>query len=240
MTTDFPTASLGSSQAPTDAMEKSPPPQTQKSGHPRLIAFGRLPAIQRAQRGLPRPRTFAFLGFTNYCGWTRDGRFIVKHKTQSTRLTRKLNELRQDAWRRMHDPSGRPAPLVRQRAAGPLRVLRHAAQLAGACRFPAGAATNRAPLSAPAQTTLAPSRVGLVRCGDGSLPPAVSADHSFLGRATHMARMTFGKSRVRASRMLGSVRAKPNGLATRPLHWGSAIWMQHGRNGRRAWQGHKR
>ena len=70
----------------------------------RLIAFGRLPAIQRAQRGLPRPRTFAFLGFTHYCGWTRDGRFIVKHKTQSTRLTRKLNELRQDAWRRMHDP----------------------------------------------------------------------------------------------------------------------------------------
>ncbi|MDD5001666.1 MAG: hypothetical protein PHO55_11880 [Thiomonas arsenitoxydans] len=36
MTTDFPTASLGSSQAPTDAVEKSPEPQTQKSGHPRL------------------------------------------------------------------------------------------------------------------------------------------------------------------------------------------------------------
>lgn len=70
----------------------------------RLIAFGRLPAIQRAKRGLPRPRTFAFLGFTHYCGWTRDGRFIVKHKTQSKRITRKLNELRRDAWRRMHDP----------------------------------------------------------------------------------------------------------------------------------------
>lgn len=69
----------------------------------RLIAFGRLPAIERAQRGLPRPRTFAFLGFTHYCGWTRDGRFIVKHKTQSKRITRKLNELRRDAWRRMHD-----------------------------------------------------------------------------------------------------------------------------------------
>jgi uncharacterized glyoxalase superfamily protein PhnB len=36
MTTDFPTASLGSSQAPTDAVEKSPAPQTQKSGHPPL------------------------------------------------------------------------------------------------------------------------------------------------------------------------------------------------------------
>jgi hypothetical protein len=63
----------------------------------RLIAFGRQPAIQSAQRGLPRPRTFAFLGFTHYCGWTRGGRFIVTRKTQSTRLTRKLNELRQDA-----------------------------------------------------------------------------------------------------------------------------------------------
>jgi RNA-directed DNA polymerase len=70
----------------------------------RLIEFGRLPALKRAKLGLPRPRTFAFLGFTHYCGWTRDGRFIVKHKTQSKRITRKLNELRRDAWRRMHDP----------------------------------------------------------------------------------------------------------------------------------------
>ena len=47
------------------------------------------------------------------------------------------------------------------------------------------------------------------------LPP-VSADHSFPGRATHVPRVTTGKSRVRESRMLGSMRAKPNGLATRP------------------------
>ena len=69
----------------------------------RLIEFGRLTALKRAKAGLPRPRTFAFLGFTHYSGWTRDGRFIVKHKTQSKRITRKLNELRRDAWRRMHE-----------------------------------------------------------------------------------------------------------------------------------------
>ncbi len=69
----------------------------------RLIEFGRLPALKRAKLGLPRPRTFAFLGFSHYCGWTQDGRFIVKHKTQSKRITRKLTELRRDAWRRMHD-----------------------------------------------------------------------------------------------------------------------------------------
>ncbi len=70
----------------------------------RLIEFGRLPAMARQQRGERRPETFAFLGFTHYCGWTRDGRFIVKHKTQSKRLSRKLTALRQDARRLMHTP----------------------------------------------------------------------------------------------------------------------------------------
>src|SRR4051812_36965778 len=65
---------------------------------------GRLPALARRQRGQRRPGTFAFLGFTHYCGWTRDGRFIAKHKTQSKRLTRKLKALRQEAWRHMHAP----------------------------------------------------------------------------------------------------------------------------------------
>ena len=56
----------------------------------RLIEFGRFAATSRRQRGERRPETFAFLGFTHYCGWTRDGRFIVKHKTESKRLTLEL------------------------------------------------------------------------------------------------------------------------------------------------------
>ena len=70
----------------------------------RLIEFGRFSAMARRQRGDRRPETFAFLGFTHYCGWTRDGRFIVKLKTQSKRLTRKLKALREGAWRLMHAP----------------------------------------------------------------------------------------------------------------------------------------
>jgi group II intron reverse transcriptase/maturase len=73
-------------------------------GKTRLIEFGRLPAMARRQRGERRPDTFAFLGLTHYCGWTRAGRFIVKHTTQSTRLTRKLKAVRQEARRRMHQP----------------------------------------------------------------------------------------------------------------------------------------
>lgn len=70
----------------------------------RLIEFGRLPALARRQRGERRPDTFAFLGFTHYCGWTRDGRFILKRKTQAKRLARKLVALRQEMKWRLHRP----------------------------------------------------------------------------------------------------------------------------------------
>jgi len=58
----------------------------------------------RRQRGLRRPETFAFFDFTHCYGWTRAARFIVKLKTQSKRLTRKVKALRQEAWRLMHVP----------------------------------------------------------------------------------------------------------------------------------------
>ena len=70
----------------------------------RLIEFGRLPALRRKRTGQRRPSTFAFLGFTHYCGWTRDGRFVCKRKTQSKRLSRKLREVKLEARRRMHRP----------------------------------------------------------------------------------------------------------------------------------------
>ena len=73
-------------------------------GKTRLIAFGRFAAERRAAAGQRRPETFNFLGFTHYCGKTRNGRFMVKRKTQATRLVRKLKALREDMLRRMHTP----------------------------------------------------------------------------------------------------------------------------------------
>jgi RNA-directed DNA polymerase len=70
----------------------------------RLIEFGRLPSLRRAKRGERRCTTFAFLGFVHYCSWTRDGRFVVKRKTQGKRMARKLQALRLEARRRMHAP----------------------------------------------------------------------------------------------------------------------------------------
>ena len=68
----------------------------------RLIEFGRFPALARRQRKEKHPETFSFLGFTHYCGWTRDGRFMMKCKTQRERLARKLKAVRGEAWRLMH------------------------------------------------------------------------------------------------------------------------------------------
>jgi group II intron reverse transcriptase/maturase len=70
----------------------------------RLIEFGRIPAHRRARSGQRRPETFAFLGFTHHCGWTRYGAFIVKRRTQRTRFIRKLKRLRIEAKRRRHSP----------------------------------------------------------------------------------------------------------------------------------------
>jgi RNA-directed DNA polymerase len=60
----------------------------------RLIEFGKLVSELRKQRGAERCETFKFLGFTHYCTWSRDGRFVVMRRTDHKRLTRKLKELR--------------------------------------------------------------------------------------------------------------------------------------------------
>jgi len=70
----------------------------------RLIEFGRFAESSRRKKGLGRPETFAFLGFTHYCAKTRDGWITVKTKTEGKRLVRKLKALRLEAQQRRHDP----------------------------------------------------------------------------------------------------------------------------------------
>jgi RNA-directed DNA polymerase len=70
----------------------------------RLIEFGRFAAERRRNRGKGRPETFDFMGFTHYCSASRDGRFMVKRKTQGKRLRKKVAELRDEAHKRMHRP----------------------------------------------------------------------------------------------------------------------------------------
>ena len=53
---------------------------------------------------------------------------------------------------------------------------------------------------------------------------AAASDHSSMDATSSPMRVTSGKSRVRESRLPGSVRAEPNGRATRPAPRG----MVHG------------
>ena len=71
----------------------------------RLIEFGRCAARNRKNRGLPKPETFDFLGFTHACGKTRKtGRFALKRVTSKKRLRAKLREVKTELMRRRHDP----------------------------------------------------------------------------------------------------------------------------------------
>ena len=70
----------------------------------RLIEFGRFAATNRQARGLGKPETFDFLGFTHICARMRDGRFWVRRITISKRMRAKLREVKDQLKRRRHQP----------------------------------------------------------------------------------------------------------------------------------------
>src|SRR6478609_7683005 len=63
-------------------------------GKTRLIEFGRFAAQNRRERGLGKPETFDFLGFTHLCGKTRNGRFWLRRITIKKRMAAKLKQLK--------------------------------------------------------------------------------------------------------------------------------------------------
>ena len=84
----------------------------------RLIEFGRFAAAQRAQRGLGKPETFNFLGFTFICGRSRRGHFLLKRKTRRDRMRAKLKEVKGELRRRMHQPIPEQGKWLRQVVTG--------------------------------------------------------------------------------------------------------------------------
>ncbi len=71
----------------------------------RLIEFGRFARKNRADRGLGKPETFDFLGFTHICAKPRKGNyFIIRRKTIKKRLRNKIVEVKEELKKRRHDP----------------------------------------------------------------------------------------------------------------------------------------
>jgi RNA-directed DNA polymerase len=68
----------------------------------RLIEFGRHAAAKRKQRGLGKPETFNFLGFSFICGKSRRGSFLVKRKSRRDRTMAKLHEIKGGLRQRLH------------------------------------------------------------------------------------------------------------------------------------------
>jgi len=76
----------------------------------RVIEFGRFARESRACRGLGKPETFDFLGFTHIAGSSRAGKFQLKRRSSRKKRRAKLAQLKEEAERRRH------APVVEQHA----------------------------------------------------------------------------------------------------------------------------
>ena len=84
----------------------------------RLLEFGRFAAANRKRRGLGKPETFTFLGFTFICGRTRRGDFQIHRKARRDRMQAKLTEIKEELRRRMHQSIPHQGRWLRQVVTG--------------------------------------------------------------------------------------------------------------------------
>ena len=71
----------------------------------RLIEFGRYAAENRKRKGLSKPETFDFLGFTHICSKTQKaGYFCITRRTIKKRMRIKLQGIKAELMRRRHEP----------------------------------------------------------------------------------------------------------------------------------------
>jgi group II intron reverse transcriptase/maturase len=61
----------------------------------KIIEFGRFARDNRKAKGLGKPETFSFLGFTHYCDKSRNGKFRVKRKTEAKKFKAKIKALKE-------------------------------------------------------------------------------------------------------------------------------------------------
>ena len=68
----------------------------------KIIEFGRFAEERRIRRNDGKPETFDFLGFTHYCGKSKNGIFRVKRKTSRKKFKAKLKDIAQWLFKNMH------------------------------------------------------------------------------------------------------------------------------------------
>jgi RNA-directed DNA polymerase len=102
----------------------------------RLLEFGPYAAENRRRRGLGKPATFSFLGFTHICGKKRsNGRFTVLRQTIRKRLHAKLQEVKTELRRRMHHPIREQGAWLRSVVSGHVRYYGVPTNTTALCTF---------------------------------------------------------------------------------------------------------
>jgi group II intron reverse transcriptase/maturase len=88
----------------------------------RLLEFGSFAVRNRKRRGVGKPETFDFLGFTHICGKKRsNGYFTVMRQTIRKRQQAKLNAVKAELRRRMHAPIQDTGKWLRSVVSGHIR-----------------------------------------------------------------------------------------------------------------------
>ncbi|MCW2279540.1 reverse transcriptase domain-containing protein, partial [Heliophilum fasciatum] len=72
----------------------------------RIINFGRYATQYARKRGLKKPETFDFLGFTHYCSKSRKGKFRVKRKTSVKKFRASLHKIKEWIKENRHQRAG--------------------------------------------------------------------------------------------------------------------------------------
>ena len=148
----------------------------------RLIEFGRRAVRDRQRRGLGKPETFDFLGFTHVCGKTKKGRFWLRRITIAKRMRAKLREVNDQLKRRRHQPIPDAGAVAGQRGARSPRLLRRARQhrRGGGLPHPGDAALVQ---GAAAPQPAHPPELGTDEPLRDSMATTRPRDASFPGRA---------------------------------------------------------
>jgi group II intron reverse transcriptase/maturase len=88
----------------------------------RLLEFGSFAVRNRKRRGVGKPETFDFLGFTHICGKKRsNGYFTVLRQTIRKRQQAKLNAVKAELRQRMHAPIQDTGKWLRSVVSGHIR-----------------------------------------------------------------------------------------------------------------------
>lgn len=85
----------------------------------RLIEFGRFASNNRKNKGMGKPETFDFLGFTHYCSSSyKTGRFRIKRKTSKKKFKQKAQEFKIWIKENRNRPLKEIMPTIRRKLIG--------------------------------------------------------------------------------------------------------------------------